>query len=47
MQSYRSYLPDEFGTRSVAALAEAATLSVMAEVKRLATAPEAVAANQP
>jgi len=46
-QSYRSYLPDEATTRSVAALAEAATLSVMADVRRLAVAPETAAINQP
>lgn len=46
-QSYRSYLPDEVTTRSVAALAEAATLSVMADVRRLAVAPETAAIKQP
>ncbi|MGE7136799.1 TolC family protein [Luteibacter sp. NPDC031894] len=46
-QSYRSYLPDDVTTRAVAALAEAATLSVMGEVRRLVTAPETAAATQP
>ncbi|HEY4291588.1 TolC family protein [Luteibacter sp.] len=46
-QSYRSYLPDEVTTRAVAALAEAATLSVMSEVRQLVIAPETAAASQP
>lgn len=46
-QSYLSYLPDEVTTPSVVALAEAATLSVMAELRRLAAAPETAAAGKP
>jgi len=46
-QSYRSFLPDDANTRSVIALAEAAALSVMAEVRRLAAAPETAATTQP
>lgn len=45
-QSYLSYLPDDVTTRSVVALAEAATLSVMDAIHRLAAAPE-TAAVQP
>lgn len=46
-QSYRSFLPDEVSTRAVAALAEAATLSVMGEVHQLVAAPETAAVSQP
>ncbi|NID14764.1 TolC family protein [Luteibacter yeojuensis] len=46
-RSYRSYLPDEVTTRAVAALAEAATLSVMGDMRQLAAAPETAAAGQP
>jgi hypothetical protein len=46
-QSYRSFLPNEVSTRAVAALAEAATLSVMGEVHQLVAAPETAAAGQP
>ncbi|URL56892.1 TolC family protein [Luteibacter flocculans] len=43
-QSYRSFMPNEITTRSVTALAEAAALSVMGDVRRLATAPETASA---
>jgi len=45
-QSYLSYLPDDVTTRSVVALAEAATLSVMDAVRRLAAAPETAAVEK-
>lgn len=45
-QSYLSYLPDDVTTRSVVALAEAATLSVMDAIHRLAAAPETAAVSQ-
>jgi outer membrane protein TolC len=38
-QTYTSFLPDQASTRSVSALAEAATLSVMSDVRRLSSAP--------
>jgi len=46
-QSYRSFLPDDVSTRAVAALAEAATLSVLGEVHQLVAAPETAAVKQP
>jgi hypothetical protein len=46
-QSYRSFMPNEVTTRSVTALAEAAALSVMGEVRRLATAPETASTTAP
>lgn len=39
-RSYLSFVPNEVTTRSVAALAEAAALSIMADIRRLVAAPE-------
>ena len=46
-QSYQSYLPDDATTRSVSALAEAAVLSVLDQLRQLSAAPETAAANTP
>jgi len=46
-QSYQSYLPDDVTTRSVSALAEAAVLSVLDQLRQLSAAPETAAANTP
>lgn len=46
-QSYQSYLPDEATTRSVSALAEAAVLSVLDQLRQLSAAPETASANTP
>lgn len=46
-QSYQSFLPDDVTTRSVSALAEAAVLSVLDQLRQLSAAPETAAANTP
>jgi hypothetical protein len=46
-QSYRSFLPDDVSTRSVSALAEAAVLSVLDQLRQLSAAPATAAANTP
>lgn len=46
-QSYQSYLPDDVTTRSVSALAEAAVLSVLDQLRTLSAAPETASAGNP
>ncbi|QDE40882.1 TolC family protein [Luteibacter pinisoli] len=46
-QSYLSYLPDDVTTRSVSALAEAAVLSVLDQLRQLSAAPETASATTP
>jgi hypothetical protein len=46
-QDYNSFLPDDISTRSLTALAEAATLSVMTDIRRLSDAPSADAEPAP
>ncbi|TNY28000.1 hypothetical protein BV497_00620 [Fulvimonas soli] len=46
-QSYGSYLPNDASTRAISALAEAATLSVLGDIRRLAGAPATADAGTP
>ncbi|URX61646.1 TolC family protein [Luteibacter anthropi] len=46
-RSYLSFVPNEVTTRAVAALAEAAALSILADIRRLAAAPETADASKP
>ncbi|KAF1004472.1 MAG: hypothetical protein GAK28_03994 [Luteibacter sp.] len=46
-RSYLSFVPNEVTTRSVAALAEAAALSIMADIRRLTAAPETADTAKP